>query len=151
MGEGVPAILHWHVAGASFPDCDFLENFDGENEMLLRRVTVSAEAVGVGSVVRCAEIGGGDGNRRAGDAPAAVEVGVLLAAAELEAGAADLAAVEEGFAECSGGHAVGKVTVAARAAKRVGGGVVRGMGEEPLGRWRGVGVRGRLGKWRGGR
>jgi len=119
--------------------------------MLLRRVTVSAEAIGVGSVVRCAEVGGGDDNRRAGDAPAAVEVGVLLAAAELEAGAADLAAAEEGFAECGGGHAVGKVAVAARAAERVGGVVVRGVGEEPLGAWGGVGVRGSLGKWISGR
>ena len=112
---------------------------------------MSAEALGVGSVVRCAEIGGGDDNRRAGDAPAAVEVGVLLEAAELEAGAADLAAVEEGFAECGGGHAVGNVGVAASAAKRFGGGVVRGVGEEPLGAWRGVGIRDSLGKWRGGR
>ena len=32
MGEGVPAILHCHVVGA--------KNFNGENEMLLRRVTM---------------------------------------------------------------------------------------------------------------
>jgi len=49
VGEGVPAILHCHVAGAAFPDCDFFKNFNEENEMLLRRVTMSVEALGVRS------------------------------------------------------------------------------------------------------
>jgi len=35
VGEGVPAILHCHVGGA--------ENFNGENEMLLQRVTISVD------------------------------------------------------------------------------------------------------------
>ena len=129
--EGVPAILHGHVASASFPDCDFLERFNGENQVLLRRVAVSGDALRVGTVVRGAEIGGGDGDRRAGDAPPPVKVGVLLAAPELEAGAADLAAPEESLAESGGGHAitaVKEVAVSARAADRVGGGVVSCLG-----------------------
>jgi len=35
VGERVPAILHCHVVGA--------ENFNGENEMWLRRVTMSVD------------------------------------------------------------------------------------------------------------
>lgn len=129
--EGEPAILHGHVASASFPDCHFLECFNWNHEMLLRRVAMSSHALRVGAVVRGAEICGGDGHRRAGDAPPPVKVGVLLAAPELEAGAADLAAPEESLAESGGGHAitaVKEVAVSARAADRVGGGVVSCLG-----------------------
>lgn len=92
--------------------------------MLFRKVTVSGDALRVGTVVRRAEIGGCDGDGGSGDTPAAVEGGVLVATLELEAGAADLAAVEEGVAEGGGGQAVTavkEVAVAARAAGSIGG------------------------------
>lgn len=91
--KGVPPKLHGHVSG--FPNGDLLEGFNGEHEMLLRRVAMSAAALSVETVVRGAEIGGGDDDGGAGDAPPPVEGGFLLQAAELEARTADLAAAEQ--------------------------------------------------------
>ena len=83
-------------------------------------------------------IGGGDDDGGAGDAPAHV-----LDAAELEARATDLAALEQGLAEPHRGHAVAalnQVAVAARAAHRVAGirrDVVGGARGSPFGEGRG--------------
>lgn len=132
---GVPAILHGHVAG--FPNGDLLKSFDGENEVFVGRVAVSA-AVGGEAVVGGTEVGGGDDDGGAGDAPAHV-----LDAAELEARATDLAALEQGLAEPHRGHAVAalnQVAVAARAAHRVAGirrDVVGGARGSPFGEGRG--------------
>lgn len=90
------------------------------------------------TVVRGAEVGGGDDDGGAGDAPA-----VIVDAAELEARAADLAPLEECLAETHRGHAVAapnEVTVAARATHLVAGifgGVVGGMRGSPFGEGRG--------------
>lgn len=132
---GVPAILHGHVAG--FPNGDLLKSFDGENEVFVGRVAVSA-AVGGEAVVGGAEVGGGDDDGGAGDAPAHV-----LDAAEFEARAADLAALEQRLAEAHSGHAIAaldQVAVAARAAHRVAGirrDVVGGARGSPFGEGRG--------------
>lgn len=131
---GVPAILHGHVAG--FPNGDLLKSFDGENEVFVGRVAVSA-AVGGEAVVGGTEVGGGDDDGGARDAPAHV-----LDAAELEARATDLAALEQGLAEPHRGHAVAalnQVAVAARAAHHVAGirrGVVGGARGSPFGEGR---------------
>lgn len=123
--------------------------------MLVRGVAV-APRVGGEPVVGRAEVGGGDDQRRPRDAPPEV-----VDAPELEARAADLAALEEGLAEPRGGHAVPgprEVPVAARAADGVPGvgrGVVGGPGGPPLGEGGGPGGgrrrrrRGRVGRGRG--
>lgn len=140
--QGLPAILDWHVTG--LPDGDLLERLYREHEMLVRGVAVAAP-VGGEPVVRRAEVGGGDDQRRPRDAPPEV-----LDAPELEARAADLAALEQGLAEPHGGHPVPgprEVAVAARAADGVPGvgrGVVGGPGGPPLGEGGGgLGGRGR--------
>lgn len=125
------AVLDGHVGG--LPDGDLLEGLDGEDEVGVRGVALAA-AVGVEGEVGGAEVGGGDDDGGAGDAPAEV-----LDAAEFEAGAADLAALEEDGAEGGGGLAVAglhEVAVAAGAADGVDGvhgGVVSGAGGLPVG------------------
>lgn len=101
--------------------------------MLVRRIAMAA-TLGRESVVRRAEVGGRHDNRGPGDAPAEV-----LDAPDLEAGTADLAALEQGLAQPHRRHpvpALRQVAVPARAAHQVtgvGGGVVRGTRGSPYG------------------
>lgn len=92
------AVLHRHVG--SFPDGDLLERLDGQNEMGVWGIALAA-AVGIEAVIGGAEVGGGDDDGGAGDTPPEV-----FDAADFEAGAADLALVEEDGAEARGGLAV---------------------------------------------
>ncbi|GER26740.1 zinc finger CCCH-type antiviral protein 1 [Striga asiatica] len=111
-----PPVLDGHVRG--LPDRDLLERLDREDEVRVRRVAPPAGGR-VEAVVGRAEVCGGDDDGSAGDAPPEV-----LHAADLEAGAADLAPPEQDGAQGRGGLAVAallKVSVPARAADGVDG------------------------------
>jgi len=114
------------------------------------RVTVATAVVGE-PVVGGTEVGGGDDDGGARNAPP-----VVVHAAQLEARAADLAALEQRLAEAHRGHAVSaldEVTVAARAAHGVAGirgGVVGGVRGSPLCEIRRSLQRGRIVGGRGG-
>lgn len=104
--------------------------------MLIRRITV-ATAIGVKTVIRSTKVSDSDNYRGSRNAPSDI-----LDTAELKAGAADLAALEENLRQSSGGLTVAclfEVAVPARAAHLVtgiGGRVESGACRPPLGlRW----------------
>ena len=90
--------------------------------------------VGVKTVIRSAEVRGGEDDRSPGDAPPQI-----IDASELETSAADLTTLEQSLAQSDRGHAVSgfdEISVSARTAyfvARIGRGVVGGSRGAPFG------------------